>query len=81
MKVLSIIPEHQIFIFQQIVMNRLNKSDIKFQFTMGEFGDIMDKSMDEYHCWLKLKKSEQIVDTLVSTQSLIPTQKYQFRVN
>jgi hypothetical protein len=62
-------------------MESLNKSNIKFQFTEAEFKNIMEKPIDEYHYWLKLKKSEQIVDTLVSTQSFIPTQKYQFRVN
>jgi negative regulator of genetic competence, sporulation and motility len=66
---------------KEIVMDRLNKSDIKFQFSKGELGDIMDKSMDEYHCWLQLKKSEQIVDTLVSPKSFIPTKKYQVLVN
>lgn len=81
MKVLSIIPEHQIFIFQQIVMNRLNKSDIKFQFTKSEFKDIMEKPIYEYQCWMQLKKSEQILDTMLSLQSFIPTKKHQFRVN
>jgi hypothetical protein len=62
-------------------MNRLNKSDIKFQFTKGEFKDIMEKPIYEYQCWMQLKTSEQIVDTMLSLQSFIPTKKHQFRVN
>ena len=62
-------------------MKRLNKSDIKFQFTKGEFKDIMEKPIYEYQCWMQLKTSEQIVDTMLSLQSFIPTKKHQFRVN
>lgn len=76
MKVLLIIPEQQIFIFQQIVMDRLRKSDIKFQFTKSEFKDIMEKPIYEYQCWMQLKTSEQIVDTLASPRSIIQTRKY-----
>lgn len=76
MKVLLIIPEQKIFIFQQIVMDRLRKSDIKFQFTKSEFKDIMEKPIYEYQCWMQLKTSEQIVDTLASPRSIIQTRKY-----
>ena len=81
MKVLAIILEHQIFIFQQIVMDSLNKSNIKFQFTKGEFKDIIEKPIYEYQCWMQLKKSEQIVDTMVNPRLFIPIKKLQFRVN
>lgn len=57
-------------------MDRLRKSDIKFQFTKSEFKDIMEKPIYEYQCWMQLKTSEQIVDTLASPRSIIQTRKY-----
>jgi hypothetical protein len=57
-------------------MDRLRKSDINFQFTKGEFKDIMEKPIDEYQCWLQLKKSEQIIDTLASDYKSVVMTKY-----
>jgi hypothetical protein len=57
-------------------MDRLRKSDINFQFTKGEFKDIMEKPIDEYQCWLQLKKSEQIIDTLASDCKSVVMTKY-----